>query len=225
MLDRLIQQLTLRPYLTASLVFTVAAFSFFMIEPTRDDCQLELDNFKVRFNEDLFQQQVKSLTLPAKLRGAINNCYQINQAGGCFHAFQLFERLLTDLEHRQSCLTVIAQEPAVGGVLNAGLKLKVELAWGALQGPEVGQFLSENSWLETADIARFCRMQRQYQRYLGIESLKLKQAEHLAELVGEAPIWEEEQCVNCEYRKKAVKVLGESETKKRSLYGINCERF
>lgn len=225
MLDQWIHQLTLRPYLTATVVFILAALSFFVIEPTRDDCQIELDNFKTQFKSQLYQQEIKSLSLPPLLRGAINNCYETNQEGGCFHAFQLLERLVSDLETRQSCLSIIAKEQVVDGVLSAGLKLSVELAWGANQGPESGQYLSAESWLDTSDIARFCRLKRQYIRYLGPESFIAKQTEHLANLVGETPLWENKQCVNCEYRKKANKVFGEEETKKRSLYGINCERF
>lgn len=225
MLNRWIQQLVLQPYWVAFVVFTVASVLFFFIQPTRDDCQLELDNFKLRFQDELYQQKVKSVTLPPKLRGAVNNCYHINQAGGCFHAFQLLDRLLDDLENRQSCLSIIALEPVIDGVLSAGLKLLVELGWGSGQGPEVGQSISETSWLETADIARFCRLKKQYIRYLGTDEFKKTQMNQLNHLLGEAPILENGQCVNCEFRKKANKVLGEEETKKRSLYGINCERF
>ena len=193
------------PLLTAILVMGLVSVLVFVAQAPRHNCEFAREQFVSRFQSDLYGKPQKTLMLPSRLKDGIKNCYQFNDPGACSSAFQVMDRLtqeLQNLEGQQCVVYVVEKELVIGSALNAGLTLMVDIAATARTESEIVEEedgLVRWSWFETADLARFCRLKKSYQKLMGPEA----------------------------YRSwlQASKQLESLKNKKRSLMDLNCERF
>lgn len=213
------------PHIFAIGVIFLGSIFIFLTQPKREDCAISVENFRSRHQLDLYSQPQKNLALPPRLRGALDNCRSGNNSGACLDAGQILLSLVQTLNTADTkCLHQIAAENPVRGALLAGMGLYIQIAWGEKPPDRRGQ-IAEGTWLEFSDLALFCRLKTQFVQLYGQEALKASELAFLANLVGDEPIMQEEECLNCAQRKSAIETLGFEEARRRSLLALNCARF
>lgn len=206
-------------------VIFVGVLIIMLVMDQRDDCSIHLENLKKTLQVDLYSQNLKTMALPPRLRGALLNCRQGNSSGACLDASQIGLKLLQAVNRvPASCAPSLTQEVTIKSALIELMKLYIEIAWGE-HPPEKSSQIGEGTWLEYSDYALFCNLKKTFIRIYGKNLFFESEAFLLQNLPGEKVVLEDGKCLNCEYRKPAIQVLGMVELKKRTLLGVNCSRF
>jgi hypothetical protein len=192
-----------RPVLV--ILILTAGLAFFMInEPPHTVCKTQQEIFTEAQAGRIFPKAVKGGTRPPIIGKMMETCRYGASAGSCFEYFAALRQLLNDLHNVPSqCLTEITTIGAVKKNLIDGVELIAKLAWGE-HAPDPG--LGKLNWLETPDVALFCRIKETLIRAQGEElweALRLKVSSQLpdANKMSASDIWV------------------------RSLFSVRCEQF
>jgi len=214
------------PILTASIVIFIAALSFFLFQPPRNECEIEINSFKVATEDAIYFQKGKSQKFSPRLKGAIENCRLVNNAGACLDAFDMLQRVSQKAYLvSEPCYPFLAEEASLKGVLESGISLLAQLGWGEFP-PETGSVLGQDSWLEMSDLALFCQLKSTFIKIFGNENWQSLKYSIVKKLPGEKAVFNEKaECLNCENIKSALEVFGAKDAAKKSLLNLNCDRF
>jgi len=209
----------------AIVAILIAVLFIILTQPERDPCAIHIENFKRKLKSDIYVQSLKTTQLPSRIKGALSNCRDGNNSGACLDLIEIMNRLFEALNRvPQSCFYKFEEDSNLSGALIAVMKLFIAIAWGEAP-PERSSQVGAGTWLEYQDYALFCRTKQTYIQLYGKEKFSQLEVGLLSDLPGEPPVIEKNKCINCEYRKSALQVLELSEVRKRSLLGINCNRF
>lgn len=206
-------------------IFVLAAgiATFFFIKEPASLCNSQIEIFKQSQAGAIFPRVMKSAQRPALYPRLVDNCKTGNSPGACYELFSLLRKLNQDLRGSpQECLVPFGEIPQVKKALTEGVQLMIQLAWGE-KPPEEG--LSKFHWMETSDLALYCQLRDLNFKIYGDEAWTLLRKSTYAKLPGEAQIFQDGQCVNCETIKSAPQALSEEEIWVRSLFSLRCEQF
>jgi hypothetical protein len=213
------------PNIIAIFVILIAVVVIMVTQDRREDCDIHLENFRKTVQSDLYGQNLKTIQLSPRLKGVILNCKQSNNAGACLDTHQTMQKVMEALNRLpKSCYPALHEEGPLKGALIEVMKLYTEIAWGESPPARTNQ-IGEGTWLEYSDYAFFCHLKKTFLEIFGREQYAGVELKLVQDLPGDAPILENGKCLNCEFRRKALDVMGFAEIKKRSLLGINCSRF
>ncbi|MCS6838333.1 MAG: hypothetical protein NZ480_05750 [Bdellovibrionaceae bacterium] len=213
------------PYLMAIVVLLIGAVFIYVTQPKRGDCDVYVENFRKQVQSEIYGEKRGSVFFPPLLLKALENCRLGNTAGACLRVRELTMQILDVLDRfPDSCLKSLTQEEVLPAVFKQVLQLWIEIAWGESP-PERGNFCGDGCWFDVSDIALFCRWKNKAIYLFGWETLKGWEPFLLSNLLYDRAIWENDQCVNCDQRRRAIDVVGIDDVKTRSLLGLNCQRF
>lgn len=208
------------------LVFLVLAIGialFFFIQEPHSVCNSQLAILKESQGGQIFPKVGKTSQRPPIYSRLVENCKTGNSPGSCYEYFSLLKKLYQDLMGSpQECLQPFGALPEVQRALKEGVQLIVQLAWGE-KPPERG--LAKFNWMETSDLALYCRLRDLNLKVYGEEAWQSLRLGTYKKLPGEAQIFQDGQCANCERIKKAPEILSDEEIWARSLFSLRCEQF
>ncbi len=98
----------------------------------------------------------------------------------------------------------------------------VQLAWGEKPPTKPEERFR---WLEPADRALFCELRDSFVKIYGSDEFEQYRRAIMSQLPGEAPIFAEGKCANCEIRKTVAQTLTPDEFWKLSLFSTPCQAY
>lgn len=212
-----------KPIIVFVVFFVAIAAIVLFIRPPYTICDTQIEILQKNMDGEIFSKQGKKLLFSPKLNAHITTCKMGNGPGGCFELFRMLKKLNREMRNFPAeCSEQLTDVGQVQGALQAGMALMTQLAWGEQPPANVE---SRNRWFEPADLALFCELRDTYVRIYGVEKFEEFRAGVSGGLPGEAPMFSEGQCVNCEFRKPVSKVMPPDEILKRSLFGTNCQAY
>lgn len=211
-----------KPLIVAAAFFLGIAFLYFS-NPPYTKCQTQIEILQKNLQGQVFAQQGKRLLFSPKVLKSIETCKLGNSPGGCFEMFSHVRRFMREIRNfDQECYADLAGINEIKGSINQTMTLMVQIAWG--ESPPPGPDKRFN-WFEPADIALFCDLRDSYMRIYGEEDFEAYRTKVYQTLPGEEPVFEDGKCVNCEFRKLALKTLSPTEIWKRSLFSTPCASY
>lgn len=196
---------------------------FFVIQKPHSVCDSQLEVFRESQKGQIFSYKVKNSNRPALYPRVVEACRMGNSAGGCYEMFSILKKLVRDLDASpHECLVPFGEVSEVKKALSEGAQLMVQLAWG--EKPPENAF-NKFGWLQTADIGLFCSLKQVYMRVYGEQGWNdLRTATH-KKLPGEASVYQDGACLNCDYKKTADEKLSAEEIWVKSLFSVRCEQY
>lgn len=211
-----------RPVIVFGTLF-IGVILFFVIQKPHSVCDSQLEVFRESQKGQIFTYKVKNSNRPALYPRVVEACRMGNSSGACYEMFSILKKLMRDLNASpQECLVPFGEVAEVKKALNEGTQIVVQLAWG--EKPPENAF-SKFGWFQTADIGLFCSLKSTYLRVYGESGWnKFRLATH-KKLPGEASVYENGACLNCEYKKMANEKLSDEEIWVKSLFSVRCDQF
>lgn len=211
-----------KPLIVAGAFILGIAFLYFS-NPPYTKCQTQIEILQKNLEGEIFSKQGKRLLFSPMLARYMELCKQGNSPGGCFEMFAAARKFMREVRNfDEECYTDLASVAEVKGAISAVMTLMTQVAWGESPppGPE-----KRFGWFEPADLALYCDLRDSYRKIYGEEEYTLYQQFVYSKLPGEEPLFQEGKCMNCEYRKGAIKVLPATEIWKRSLLSTPCNAY
>lgn len=202
MLDQLIMKFP--PWFVAVVVLAVFVVGLYVFNPPTTVCDVQMDVFKRAQRSFLATTGRGSVQLRSEIDRSIRQCLEGNSPGACLDLFRGMGRLATDLEAVQSqCVAAVGEVPGVRAAVLRSAEVMVQVAWGDA-GPmsQAGRA----SWLDTADVAVFCRLRRAATAIVGREAFEAWQQSVLGKLPGFSKLQREDAL-------------------SKTLFAVNCESF
>jgi hypothetical protein len=212
-------------HVLAFVVLSLGVAFIFLTQDKRQDCDIFIENFQKATQSDLYSQTFKNSAFPPRVLGALEVCREGNNGGACLDLRQIVLKVLEAgdrVPHR--CQEALSLSDPLKNTFIEFLKVYLEMAWGG-EPPKSANHLGEGSWLDYSDYALFCRVKNRLLSLYGQDFNQKMESYLLKDLWGDSPIMQGSQCLNCDFRKKALQTMSLSEIKKRSLLGLNCSRF
>jgi hypothetical protein len=160
--------------------------AFFLInDPPRTVCDSQIEAFKTAQADFLYKEKnfpkAKKLTT-RRYQYMHDLCRDSNNPGGCYEYFSLVRNLLRDLEaFPEECSTTPRKISEVDFVLKKTMEMMVRIAWGE-QPPTA--YHAKFNWLDTADIALYCKIKSYFIRIYGNPSWDAFQNKLMLDLPG-----------------------------------------
>jgi hypothetical protein len=171
----------------------------------------------------LYAQTINGKKLPAQYGRNIETCRAGNSPGACYELFATLKRVLRDVDAAPNqCLSEMGDIEGLRPAMMASLELLVQLAWG-VQPPEPG--LSKYGWLETSDLALFCKLKRRALQIFGEEAFEQLRLKVQSKLPGELDLDQDPLCADCKKRRAAIETLSNEEIWVRSLFSVRCDQY
>jgi len=144
----------------------VVGLIFILIyDPPRTICDSQLEVFKKDQDRFLFSTEVRRIKRIPEIERLTDQCRQSAGPGGCFELFSKLGKLAEDLENiPRRCTSEAGRVPEIRKGLLESLALMMMLAWG--ERPPVS-YAQRFGWLDTSDVALFCRLKRQAEAFYG----------------------------------------------------------
>ncbi|PIS11963.1 MAG: hypothetical protein COT73_01080 [Bdellovibrio sp. CG10_big_fil_rev_8_21_14_0_10_47_8] len=211
-----------RPVLVTA-VLLVGVLLFFVIQKPETVCTPQIEIFKQSQAGALFPKVTEKSRAPATYARAVESCRIANSPGGCFELFNLLKKVVRDLRGApQECLVPFGELAQVKNALRDGVQLMILLAWGD-KPPDKG--MEKFAWLEMSDLSLYCQLRDVYEKIYGTEGWSELRLTTYHLLPGEAAVFQDGTCLNCDYLKKADQTLSPEEIWARSLFSLRCERL
>jgi len=205
------------------LVFAIGIGAFFFIREPHTVCNSQLLILKESQQGRLFPRVTKNAQRSALYPRLVENCKTGNSPGSCYEFFTLLRKLNQALlGSPQECLVPFGEVPEIQKALKEGVQLMIQLAWGE-KPPAAG--LAKFNWMETSDLVLYCRLKQLNLQIYGEENWQNLRLATYKKLPGEAQIFQDGICTNCERIKNASQVLSDEEIWVRSLFSLRCEQF
>lgn len=211
-----------KPFLIVAVL--VAGIAIILaVNPQYTACQAQTEILQKSVRQEIYGRRGQVMGFSPKVAGQISSCKQGNGPGGCFELFRTLRKVLREVrQFDDSCNADLAGIGEVRAAIEGPMALMVQVAWGE-QPPENPE--KRFGWFEAADVALFCQLRATYLRLYGEEEFRNFQTGVSANLPGEAPVFENGVCTNCQYRKKAGAVMTPNEALRLSLFSAPCNRM
>ena len=205
------------------LVLAAGIAGIFLFQAPHSVCSSQLEILKQSQSGKLFPRVTKNAQRSPLYARLVENCKTGNSPGACYELFSLLRKLNQDLLGSPSeCLIPFGEVPEIQKALKEGVQLMIQLAWGE-KPPEAG--LAKFNWMETSDLVLYCRLKDMNLKIYGEQTWQALRVATYKKLPGEAQIFQDGMCTNCERIKNASQVLSEEEIWVRSLFSLRCEQF
>jgi hypothetical protein len=191
--------------------------------PPYTKCQTQIEILTKNLEGEIFAKQGKRLLFSPKLNRYVERCKLGNSPGACFEMFasvRKFMREVRNFDHE--CYADLASVGEIKSAMSQTMALMVQVAWGESPPPGPDRRFR---WFEPADLVLFCDLRDSYRNIYGEEEFLNFQNQIYGTLPGEEPVFEEGKCVNCQYRKGALKLLPPTEIWRRSLFSTPCSAY
>lgn len=145
----------------------ILGFLFFLLnDPPKTVCDVQLDIFQKE--QDRFLYPSASGVQKPEIDKAFEVCRQGAGPGDCFDLFRKLKKLALDVENiPRQCTGAASGRSEVKKGIWGSLKLMVMLAWG--ERPPL-TYVQRQGWLDTSDVALFCRLKHQAVEIFGREA-------------------------------------------------------
>ena len=211
--------------LLIGLVLLAGVVVVVIFRPPHRLCDSKLDMLRELQKGKVFAGQGKNMARSPKTIQAVESCKLGNSPGACFEFFNLLKGLDHDLQGIPAeCSEDLKEVSEISFALKEGMSLLVQIAWGE-EAPEKTIGPIRQGWLESSDLALFCHLKELYLKIYGQEEMDLFRPAVFSKLQGQAPMFQNGECVNCEFRKMAPEILKPDEIKERSLFSLRCELY
>lgn len=203
--------------------FLAAVGGILLLQPQYSACDAQIEIFEKKLAGEIFSSKGKKLAIAPRIDAHISSCKKGNGTGGCnafFETLRLMNRELRSFP--ESCSEPIGAIKEVKKTLESSLKLMSEMAWGNTPPVSPEQRFG---WFEKSDLALFCELRLNYEKLYGAEAFKDFRIKEAAKLPGEAPVFKDGKCTNCDPRVLAGKVFSEKDIWSKSLYSIACTTY
>lgn len=146
-------------------------------------CEIQYDIFKKENEKYLFGVKRKNVTIPPKVTEDVNKCMVANSPGGCYDWTEGLKLSLHSLRNLPDQCGHKLNGSTLGGstvktLLEKSVWLYSQISWNEAIIARAGLY----NWLDTDDVANFCRLRNQYTRLLGNEKWVILQASLLKSL-------------------------------------------
>lgn len=143
-----------RPMLVFIVLFIGAAF-FFLANPPRTICDVQIDVFKQNQAGIVFPKGNKQTSISSLYKRSLGQCELGNSLGACLEFFSTLRQFAKELKTVQhECLAEVTEVSEVKETLAVGIKTLALLAWGE-EPPDLGA-TNRFGWLEMAELAVYC---------------------------------------------------------------------
>lgn len=163
-MDQLLASLPARVLAIGAIII---GFLFFLLnDPPRTVCDVQMEIFKKEQEKFLYPSE--SGVRKPEIDKDFERCRQGAGPGGCFELFRKLKKLAVDLENLPGeCVSDAASHGEIQKGVWGSLKLMVLLAWG--ETPPLS-YVRRNGWLDTSDVALFCKLKTQAVEIFGREA-------------------------------------------------------
>lgn len=149
-------------------------------------CDIQYDIFKKENEKYLFGVKKKGVTHKPVILADIDKCMEANSPGGCYDWSEGLKLSLHSLRNLPKECGHKLDGSTLGGVtiralLEKSAWLYSQISWNEAAIARAGLY----NWLDTDDIANFCRLRHQYLRLIGTEKWTALQAGLLTNLTTE----------------------------------------
>lgn len=136
----------------------IIGFLFFLLnDPPKTVCDVQLEIFEKE--QDRFLYPSSSGVRKPEIDRDLEQCRLIAGPGGCLELFRKLKKLVVDVENiPRECASEAGGRPEIQKGLWGSLRLMVMLAWG--EKPPIS-YVQRNGWLDTSDVALFCKLKVQ----------------------------------------------------------------
>jgi hypothetical protein len=145
-------------YVRVMVLLIVGLIAIVYFNPLHTPCHSQVDQF---------DEEIKPLVKPFKKH--LDLCKQRTDSGGCLPLFETlgkFEVKLRLLGYQ--CQAELGGDANASGILSQSMELMVRAAWGA---KPPASYVYKNGWLDSHDVALFCKFKNYYERIKGKEAV------------------------------------------------------
>lgn len=151
------------------LVFFIGAAFFFIANPPKNACDVQLDVVKKNLTGIIFPKSTKDTSLSSMYKRSLDQCELGNSLGSCLEYFSTLRQFVKELSAVQhECLAKVVSNRDINESLINGVKTLASLAWGEAP-PDLGA-TNRYGWLEMAELAVYCDLKNIYIRKNGDEA-------------------------------------------------------
>lgn len=162
--------------------FTIGIGYIVLSDPPKGVCDAQMDVFKKIQKEFLYLDPKKEFIKTTGFMREYERCQSTNAPGGCYELFDKTKKFLADVEAiPKECVDKVRGESAIKETIVKAFDLMVRIAWGS-KPPEL--YNEKFKWLDSSDMALFCRLKKNYDFILGNEALAKKRESYFEELPG-----------------------------------------
>jgi hypothetical protein len=156
-----------RPMLVFLVLFVGALF-FFITNPPKDICDVQLDVVKKNLTGIIFPNSKKDTTISSLYKRSLDQCELGNTLGACLEFFSTLRQFIKEINAVQyECLTKVTSNREINESIVNGVKVLASLAWGEVP-PDLGA-TNRYGWLEMAEYSVYCNLKNIYVRKNGEE--------------------------------------------------------
>lgn len=196
-----------------------------LFNPPHRACTSKIEMLRELQKGKVFPSKGKVLVRSPRVVRAIEACKLGNSPGACFEFFSILRKFNGDLQSfPMECAEELRDVSEIRAVLREGISIMIQIAWGEAP-PERGIAPLRQGWLESTDLALFCSLKDLYSRFFGKEELDEFRKSLYSKLPGEAAVFENSECVNCEFRKNAAQVFTPEELWSHTLFSMRCDLY
>jgi hypothetical protein len=154
-----------RPMLIFIVLFLGAAF-FFIANPPRTICDVQVDVFRENQSGYIFPKGKKQTSISSLYKRSLSQCELGNTLGACLEYFSTLRQFTKDLGAVQrECLAEVIEVKETKEALGVGIKTLAMLAWGE-EPPDLSA-PNRYGWLEMAELAVYCDLKNIFIRKSG----------------------------------------------------------
>lgn len=158
---------TLPPRLIAICAIVIGLIVILLSDPPKTVCDTQLEVFRESQKSFLYSNQKKEVTFRPGVEKAVEACKMHPGPGGCYELFDQMKRVADDLRNiPQACAADAGGVAEIRRALWQTLELMVLLAWG--DKPPL-TYVQRYGWLDSSDVALFCRLKHQAIAFYGNE--------------------------------------------------------
>jgi hypothetical protein len=190
----------------STLVFIVlflGASFFFIANPPKTVCDVQIDVFKQNQAGIIFSKGKKQTSISSLYKRALNQCELGNSLGSCLEYFSVLRQLVKELKSVQhECIAEVIEINEVKESLVVGVKTLALLAWG--ESPPDDNSTNKFGWLGMAEFGVYCDLKNFFIKKSGDEVWN----NWILQLVNEFP---------------GVSKISPDEAFMKSLFSLKCE--
>lgn len=179
-MDRWLAQIPKFWLITGSLI--IGILFIVLTDPPKGVCDAQMEVFKKNQKDFLYLDEKKEFIKTTGFDRQIDRCKSTNAPGGCYELFEKTRKFLADVDAiPRECLDHVKSESVIGATITKMFDLFINIAWGT-KPPQL--YNEKFKWLDSSDLALFCRIKSAYDLVLGSEALARKRESYFEELPG-----------------------------------------
>lgn len=212
-----------RPVLViGALLIGVALIMLF--SPPHTICDTQIDQAKESLVGLTQPQKVQKQTMPAKIKKALENCYQGSTPGACYDYFQILRSLARlVISGTSECRSELFAINDVKNFLEEGVTNMALLAWGD-KPPAPGAF-GRFGPLQESELALFCYLKQAVTAGTQEEGWHILRKKVFEKLPGEEVPLPKDPKEILQTARPATKIMSELDIWNRSLFSVRCENY